>query len=251
MMKNKTKRDCSLQKVAAFTLIELLVVIAIIAILAGMLLPSLAKAKEAGKRIACVNNLKQLGMSCTMYAQDFGGKFPPRLSDGSDMFWPQRLLPYFRNVVVLRCPTDGPKDPNTGGTNPTFLANRAPRSYLINAFNDYFSGALSPEDFTQYMAATYPGSMNESVVKYPSNTILFGEKTNSSPHFYMDLLEGKGNDFDQLDQRRHLNGANFTFVDNSVRFLKAWWSVGGGPTPKLNLWAISDADREAYAFQGN
>src|ERR1700733_8529619 len=96
--KNKRAKENS-----AFTLIELLVVIAIIAILASMLLPTLGMAKQAGQRMACLNNQKQLGFAHTMYGSDNGSFFPPRCGTTR---WPQMLYPYYKNVSILLCPTD-------------------------------------------------------------------------------------------------------------------------------------------------
>jgi prepilin-type N-terminal cleavage/methylation domain-containing protein/prepilin-type processing-associated H-X9-DG protein len=227
----------------AFTLIELLVVIAIIAILAAMLLPALARAKEAGKRIACINNLRQLSLSAQMYVSDSQGFYPPR--SGFDR-WPDKFYDnYGKSVKLLLCPSEQTNSPATigSGSNSNNVADAAPRSYFINGWNDSFNDTLNAGDFADYMGGIYPLGLKETLIAHPSDTIILGEKASDQGDYYMDLLEGAGNDFvGILEQSRHDGhaGSNYAFADGSARFLKSYADLY-----PLNLWCVSDASRSS------
>ena len=104
----------------AFTLIELLVVIAIIAILAAILFPVFAQAREKGRQAACFSNMKQLGLAVTMYAQDYDESLPmwhwARRDQPQPLIWYHALKPYVRNMAVYICPSDKRRalDPSWG-----------------------------------------------------------------------------------------------------------------------------------------
>ncbi len=88
----------------AFTLIELLVVIAIIAILAAILFPVFAQAKNAAKTSACVSNEKQFLLGFQMYANDYDDMFMPAYTSNPNVLWNQLFQPYIKNTDVFRCP---------------------------------------------------------------------------------------------------------------------------------------------------
>jgi prepilin-type N-terminal cleavage/methylation domain-containing protein/prepilin-type processing-associated H-X9-DG protein len=221
----------------AFTLIELLVVIAIIGLLASLVLPALGKAKASAQRSYCLNNLRQLTLSAMYYTRDHDGDFPPRAAgDAANPRWPAVLEESYQTLKILRCPNDGPPDP-VSNTNDFAVADRAPRSYMINGWNDHFGTSIAD--------VPLGAKINEDHIENTSDTVLFAEKKSQSTHYYMDLFEGLGNDFDELEQARHNQRlSNYAFHDGSVRALPLWQSVG----PDVNLWAVTPAGRTNYAF---
>jgi prepilin-type N-terminal cleavage/methylation domain-containing protein/prepilin-type processing-associated H-X9-DG protein len=248
MKKTTIKQICAPEQklrsnARAFTLIELLVVIAIIAILASMILPVLTRAQETGKRIACLDNLKQLGLAAQLYETDNHGYCPPRSNVDR---WPDKFYDdYGHKIQMLLCPDETTNAPVTyGGVSSNNVADTAPRSYLINGWNDYFNATLDSSDFGNYMNGTYPQGLLQAVIMQPTDTILLGEKASQAGDFYTDLLNG--DDIDQVvNQSRHdsapgdnvngmgSGGSNYAMCDGSARFIKFPFAL----TP-LNLWAI-------------
>jgi prepilin-type N-terminal cleavage/methylation domain-containing protein/prepilin-type processing-associated H-X9-DG protein len=228
----------------AFTLVELLVVIAIIAILAGLLMPALSGAKARGNSVKCLNNIRQLGIALNLYAGDNDGHYPARRE--REEAWPVALLNYYKLPEVLKCPSD--KAGFTPPGLPPELKAEAMRSYVINGFNDWFESNLSTNDYRKFKLWLWPLGMKDTSIPQPSETIVFGEKKTGSRHVHMDFSQGTlGNDVEQIDMARHKTsgaggGSNYAFADGSARFLK-----DGQAVAPVNLWAVTEAWRNAPA----
>lgn len=147
----------------AFTLIELLVVIAIIAILAAILFPVFAKARDAARKASCQSNMKQILAGCMMYTQDYdemivnsyGGN--NYLLNGATVYWMGFILPYTKNTAIFVCP-NWPRaaEPN--------LVNPRNTSYGHNHFG------------LGWDISNTGGNFNMAQVAAPADTLYFGER---------------------------------------------------------------------------
>ena len=225
----------------AFTLIELLVVIAIIAILAAMLLPALTKAKQKAKQIACINNMRQIGIALVMYVGDFP-QYPACYDPNKNIYvWPTRLLTLMgNNRAAFSCPAAKPESfwditlnntlagpsgqPKLGenGLLDNFAILNTTRFSL--GYNDWgLNNTQNPPFGMGADVGTTP--VKESAIRSPSNMLALGDVRSDATtidfNANLDPVIGDASDndgvtHDQCPTNRHNYRTDLLFADGHV-----------------------------------
>lgn len=207
----KMKNAASSRQRRAFTLIELLVVIAIIAILAAILFPVFARARENARRASCQSNLKQIGLGIMMYMQDYDGMYMGHYMTGNGgalVAWPVFLQPYVKSTQIFDCPSfNYTFDGTTSGT---------------------FGGSGIPYGYNQWLSQWwYPGTTDASITR-PATTVMVAETGGTPNQTIGYLVSYSPNTLPPATYNatkygltsRHLGGLNVLWCDGHVKWLK-------------------------------
>jgi prepilin-type N-terminal cleavage/methylation domain-containing protein/prepilin-type processing-associated H-X9-DG protein len=216
-----------------FTLIELLVVIAIIAILAAILFPVFARARENARRASCQSNLKQIGLGLMQYTQDYDETMP---MTGGAMPWSSALFPYMKSTQVWDCPSNTANNIRTD-PNGIFIS----ADYVCNS-NWQWNGVWPPNDAAHRGPIVHngyaPASPKKlSVLESPATTIsvLEVDGTAGSAWEY-NICEGWRNDWIFAG---HLSTTDYLFVDGHVKAMRpmATLHTADGGSAGVNMWS--------------
>ncbi|MGI5922373.1 MAG: DUF1559 domain-containing protein [Lentisphaeria bacterium] len=223
-------------KKRSFTLIELLVVIAIIAILAAMLLPALAKAREKARSISCTSNVKQMALACNMYADDNADMLTTALMNSH--WWHDVLAGYTGDEKIYRCPSMSENvKPSFEGINSTVI-----NHYGWN-YNPW-DGAYGTDDnyVRSGLGFRVPGNdrrggvVTRGEIPHPSNMIMLGD---GRPAGVRGLIGPpmSGTNLTTNVPSLHSGGCNIGHVDGHAAFYKKevlqsrgnmwWWAKTG------------------------
>ena len=223
------KEEFVVNRRKGFTLIELLVVIAIIAILAAILFPVFAKAREKARQASCSSNLKQLTLACSMYGQDYDERYVPkchnRLALDMRYYWYGNVQPYIKNQQILSCPSrpwPGNKCSCGGGEDRP----------VAPSYDMPCSGWTAA---TLTMGVAGGSGRLDSEVPAPAETIYMHD-TNCSA-FTMDGNPNWGllapNRMMHPNSLRHNDGFNAAFADGHVKWVRQ---------PKFGMWTLIAGD---------
>lgn len=252
---DKAQTGLGKARLKGFTLIELLVVIAIIAILAAILFPVFARARENARRASCQSNLKQIGLGIMQYTQDYDERMPALVANTNPWYgWVQLTQPYIKSYQLFQCPSE-----STAGSKDIVQV-------WANAYYPTRDQGMDQANHTDYwynkFAGDPPGAYAQgsaiSQMQQPSVGILVGEldPTRATPSggnnvngmqinavfpkwtsgaagescstgIVGEVAPGDANCSDDvlLDRsnkagKRHLEGANYLFADGHVKFQK-------------------------------
>jgi prepilin-type N-terminal cleavage/methylation domain-containing protein/prepilin-type processing-associated H-X9-DG protein len=226
----------STRRKSAFTLIELLVVIAIIAILAAILFPVFAQAREKARGISCLSNFRQLGTALAMYMQDYDETVLPRYracpSTGPaatpdlPLLWTDTLQPYVKNKQIMICPS---------AQNSKYGDTWNLRSFVSEGYNQTISGWYWP-DASGCGNMILPTLMQ---ISYPAKNVMFADSMSGelSQGYRGYLFGNTGLNVPYTATvggslaARHSEGTNLTFFDGHAKWYKGTAILGNPNAP--------------------